>query len=384
MSRVCLVVASEMTLKAFLVDHLRALAGLHDVTVVADTKDPGVLRRLGLALDVTPVAIPRAISPLRDLGALVRLWRLFRAGRFEAVHSVTPKAGLLTMLAGAAARVPVRLHVFTGQVWATRTGLARWVLKQADRLMARAATHLLADSHSQRDFLVAEGVVAPGKIEVLGAGSISGVDLARFRPDPEARARLRAELGLPEGALVFLFLGRLNQDKGVPELARAFAELAGRRREPHLLVVGPDEQGLTPSLKETLRPVLDRVRFVGFTDRPEQLMAAGDVYCLPSHREGFGTAVIEAAAAGLPAVASRIYGLTDAVVDGTTGLLHAVGDVAAIAGQMERLADDGALRAEMGRRARSRAEQEFPAARLTAEWVRLYERLLTRAPPAAG
>lgn len=379
MSRVCLVVASEMTIRAFLLDHLRALAGRHDVAVVADTKDPGMLRRLGLALDVTPVAIPRQLSPLRDLGALVRLWRLFRAGRFEVVHSVTPKAGLLAMLAAAAARVPIRLHVFTGQVWATRTGLSRWILKQADRVIARAATHLLADSHSQRDFLVAEGVVAPGKIEVLGAGSISGVDLARFRPDPELRARLRAELALPEAALVFLFLGRLNRDKGVPELARAFAEVAGRCPEAHLLVVGPDEQGLTPALEETLRPVSERVRFVGFTDRPEQLMAAGDVYCLPSHREGFGTAVIEAAAAGLPAVASRIYGLTDAVVDGTTGLLHPPGDVAAIAGQMARLAADAGLRAELGRRARSRAEQEFPATRLTAEWVRLYERLLSGA-----
>lgn len=381
MSRVCLVVAADMTIKAFLLDHLRALAGRYDVTVVANTKDPGLLRRGGLPLDVTPVAIERGISPLRDALALVALWRLFHAKRFQAVHSVTPKAGLLTMLAGAGARVPIRIHTFTGQVWATRSGFLRWALKQADRVIALAATHVLADSWSQRDFLIAEGVVAPDKIGVLGAGSISGVALGRFRPDPEARARIRKELDLPSEAVVFLFLGRLNRDKGVPELARAFAEMAGRHPDAWLLVVGPDEEGLTRELEQAVQPVLRRVRILGFTDRPEQVMAASDVYCLPSHREGFGTAVIEAAAAGLPAVASRIYGLTDAIQDGVTGLLHRPGAASDISGLMSRLAGDAALRTEMGLRARQRAEQEFSAERLTTELVRTYERLLAAVGP---
>ena len=364
MKRVCLVVATDMTIKAFLLDHLRALAARYDVTVVANTKDLAFLRRHGLPLDVTPVAIERPIRPLADLRALRDLVHLFRERRFDAVHSVTPKAGLLTMLAGLLARVPVRMHVFTGQVWATRTGLARQVLKAADRVIALAATHLLADSWSQRDFLITERVAAPGRIGVLGAGSISGVDLARFRPDPEARARVRAELSLPPGAVVFLFLGRLNRDKGVPELAEAFAEVAAREPGAHLLVVGPDEEGLEPRIREATARFSERVRIVGFTDRPEQLMAAADVYCLPSHREGFGTSVIEAAATGLPAVASRIYGLTDAVEDGVTGLLHPPGDREALAALMARLAADPALRAELGARARARARVERSVARI--------------------
>ena len=261
MTRVCLVVAADITIRAFLLEHIRALAGRYDVTVVANTNDPALLRRRGLPLDVTPVVIERGISPLRDTLALVALWRLFRASRFQAAHSVTPKAGLLTMLAGAGARVPIRIHTFTGQVWATRAGFARWVLKQADRVIALAATHVLADSWSQRDFLIAEGVVAPDKIGVLGAGSISGVDLGRFHPDPEARARVRKELDLPLEAVVFLFLGRLNRDKGVPGLARAFADVAGRHPDAWLLVVGPDEEGLTPEIRARgaagLRPRAD-------------------------------------------------------------------------------------------------------------------------------
>jgi glycosyltransferase involved in cell wall biosynthesis len=379
MNRVCLVTAAEITVKAFLLEHLRGLMRRYDVTMVLNTEDPELLRRRGVALDITPVAIERKIRPLADLQALLTLWRLFRAKRFAAVHSVTPKAGLLTMLAGALARVPVRLHVFTGQVWATRTGFSRWVLKQADRVIALAATHVLADSWSQRDFLIAEGVVAPRKIGVLGAGSISGVDLARFHPSPEARDRVRAELRLPVDALVFLFLGRLNRDKGVPELARAFSQMAPNHRDAHLLIVGPDEEGLTQEVLRAVEPVASRVRMIGFTDRPEQVMAAADVYCLPSHREGFGTAVIEAAATGLPAIASRIYGLTDSIEDWKTGLLHTVGKEEEIAALMARLASDPALRAQMGVRARARAEREFSAERLTTELVRYYERLLAAA-----
>jgi glycosyltransferase involved in cell wall biosynthesis len=379
MRRVCVVVATDMTLEAFLLDHLRALAARYEVTVVANTRDVALLRRHGLPLDVTPVGIERPIRPFADLAALLSLARLFRTGRFDAVHSVTPKAGLLSMLAGWLAGVPVRLHVFTGQVWATRTGLARWILKGADRLLAHAATHLLADSGSQRDFLIAEGVVAPDRIGVLGAGSISGVDLARFHPDAEARAAVRAELALPEGAVVFLFVGRLNRDKGVPELAAAFADVAARHPAAHLLVAGPDEEGLAPRLREITAPCGDRVRILGFTDRPERLMAAADVFCMPSHREGFGSSVIEAAATGLPAVAARVYGLTDAVEEGVTGLLHPAGDAVALAALMGRLASDPALRAELGGRARRRAVREFPAGRVTAELVRHYERLLAAA-----
>lgn len=376
MTRVCIVVASDVTVRSFLLDQLRALAARYQVTVVSNSRDPGWLRARGVDADVAPVRIERKISPLRDLRALAALCRLFRSRRFSAVHSVTPKAGLLTMLAGAATGVPVRIHTFTGQVWATRRGLGRLVLKTADRVIAAAATHVLADSHSQREFLVAQGVVDPRKIAVLGAGSISGVDLARFQPVPLARTRMRKELRIPEDAVVFLFVGRLTRDKGVLDLARAFASLAAAHPGAFLVVAGPDEEDLTPAIARATAGAADRVRLVGVTDAPERLIAGADVFCLPSYREGFGTAVIEAAAGGVPAIASRIYGLIDAVEDGATGLLHAPGDTAAIARLMATLASDRALRAELGARARRRASAEFSADRLTREALDLYAGLV--------
>ncbi len=376
MKRICVVVATDGTVRSFLLDQLRALSASYQVSVVSNTTDPGWLRSLGVDADVTPIRIERKISLLDDLRALVALTRLFRARGFAAVHSVTPKAGLLTMLAGALAGVPVRIHTFTGQVWATRTGVARRLLRGADRTIAAAATHVLADSRSQRDFLVAQGVVRPGKIAVLGEGSISGVDLLRFRPAPEVRGQVREELGVPADAIVFLFIGRLVRDKGVLDLARAFASCAASCPRAFLVVAGPDEEGLTPRIASTAAAFRDRVRLVGFTRVPERLLAAADVFCLPSYREGFGTAVIEAAAAAVPAIASRIYGLTDAVEEGATGLLHEPGDVAAVAALMTRLASDAQLRADLGERARRRASREFSSARLTGEALRLYAALV--------
>ncbi len=376
MKRICIVVASDGTLKSFLLDQVRALGARYAVTVVSNTRDPRWLRSHGIEVDVVPVRIERKISLLQDVRALLALCRLFRRGRFAAVHSVTPKAGLLAMIAAAVMGVPLRIHTFTGQVWATRRGAARWMLKAADRVIATAATHVLADSRSQRSFLVEQGVVGPAKIGVLGDGSISGVDLVRFRPDPDARSELRKELRIPADAVVFLFVGRLTRDKGVLDLARAFAALAGACPDAFLVVAGPDEENLTPALASTAAAAPDRLRLLGFTNAPERLIAAADVFCLPSYREGFGTAVIEAAAAAVPAIASRIDGLVDAVEDGVTGLLHAPGDTEAIARLMAKLASDPVLRAELGDRARLRASQQFSEARLTREVLALYAAML--------
>ena len=370
---VCLVVASEMTVTAFLLSHMRALSRKYDVSVVANTQNPNFPGQYGLDVRVIPVAVRREIRPVADLRALLALMRIFRREQFDLIHSVTPKAGLLAMLAGWMAGTPVRSHIFTGQVWVTRKGPMRWLLKTMDRLLARAATHLLADSFSQRDFLIREGVVEPKKISVLAKGSISGVDVERFRPDAEARAGVRASLALAEGDLLFMFLGRLNRDKGVPELAQAFSRLP---EQCHLALVGPDEEGMAEGIRAWAGDAASRVHLVGPTIEPWRFLAAADVFCLPSHREGFGTSAIEAAACGVPAVATRIYGLTDAVVEGETGLLVPPGDVDALAGAMRRLAEDVELRRRLGEQARERAIRDFSSEQVTRAWMDYYSALL--------
>lgn len=373
-TKICFVVSSPMTAKVFLGAHLAALSERFSIDLAANVSRPDELDGINKHVRAVPVPVPRRISPLADLAALMSLHALFRRERYAAVSSITPKAGLLSMLAAALAGVPLRTHMFTGQVWAARTGWKRWLLKTADRLIARLATHVLADSPSQRDFLVAEGVVPAGKIAVLGHGSICGVDGSRFRPDVAGRNKVRHELGIPGQAVVFLFLGRLNRDKGVLDLAAAFSVLD--HPAAWLLVVGPDEAGMMREMESRLGAAGERCRFVGYTDRPEEFMAAADVFSLPSYREGFGMVVIEAAAAGVPAIASRIYGVTDAVEEGVTGLLHAPGDVAEIAATMAALAGDPARRKAMGEAARARALGLFSGEAVTAAWCRFYVQLL--------
>lgn len=374
--RLCFVTAVPMTVTSFLNDHIERLSRDFDVYVITDFSggDAGVSPRATRL----HAPIPRDISPLRDLRVLLTLWRLFRLHRFDVVQSVTPKAGLLAMLAGFVAGVPRRIHWFTGQVWVTRTGPMRSLLKSADRVVAGLATQLLADSPSQRDFLVAEGVSASARIDVIGDGSICGVDAQRFRPDADARATVRTRHGIPATAPVVLFLGRLNSDKGLRELAEAINTVSAQQPDVHWLVVGPDEGGMEAHIRAVCAPWLSRLHFQGFTREPQQYMAAADIFCLPSYREGFGSSVLEAAAAGIPSVATRIYGLTDAVADGSTGLLVPPRDAAALAAALLRLLQDAPARDAMGQAARVRALEKFSSARIVEGLAAYYARVMGR------
>jgi glycosyltransferase involved in cell wall biosynthesis len=350
------------------------------VTLFVNTSEPDFLERRGIEVKVVSTPIERRIRLWSDLHALLFLVRAFRSGSFDMVHSVTPKGGLLAMLAGLVAGIPVRIHTFTGQVWGSRSGPMRWLLKAADRVTAWAATHVLADSFSQREFLVSERVVSRDKSGVLAHGSISGVDVERFVPDPAARMRVRKRHGIPDESLVFLFMARLTRDKGALVMAEGFARYVGAGGPGQLLVVGPDEEGLRPRMREILADTKGRVHFEDFTKVPEELMAAADVFCLPSYREGFGTVLIDAAAVGIPAIASRIYGSEEAIQEGRTGLLHEAGNAPELADRMRQLAMDPALRARLGQAAQARARQDFSEAAVTAATLAFYEKVLAASP----
>lgn len=375
--RLAFVVASEMTVRNGIAGHVRALADRYDVSVVVHTDDPLLLEHLGLPARLVPLQIERSVSLHADLRALAALVRLFRRERFDAVSSLTPKAGLLAMTAARLAGVPHRTHTFTGQVWATRTGAARALLRALDGLTHRNATFSLVDSPSQRDFLIHEGVLRPSTSGVLASGSLTGIDAERYRPDPEARAAVRAEWGLADEDVLFLQLGRITVDKGVLDLAHAFARVAPRVPHARLAFVGPDEEGLTGQVIAAAGTAAHAVRMdPRFTAEPERFLAAADVLCLPSYREGFGSVLLEAAAMGLPAMASRIYGVTDAVVDGVTGLLHEPRAIGEIAELIERLGRDANLRARLGAAGQARVFTKFTDAHIAEALLAFYaERL---------
>ena len=304
--------------------------------------------------------LERKAAGLADLKALFALCRVFRTIRPDIVHSIMPKAGLLAALAGSLCRAPVRMHTFTGQVWATRRGLARVLYRMVDRLIVQLDTLCMTDSPSQSRFLLEQGITASGlPLPVLSCGSLAGVDTGRFHPDAQVRARVREALGIPHDATVFLYLGRLSRDKGILDLAAAFAML--RDEGAHLILAGPDEEGMLPEALSRLAACRDRVHVTGFVQQPEHMFMAADVFCLPSRREGFGSVVIEAAACGIPAIGSRIPGLVDAIEDGVTGMLCPAEDVRALFSCMEAMLHGPQRRCEMGGQARMRAERLFGA-----------------------
>lgn len=369
--KICLVVSSPMTVCAFLQQPIRRLCTTYDVYVALNINPGESLAGLEDMVTILPVAIERKIAPWRDLQALWQIVVLFRRHRFKLVHSVTPKAGLLAMLAAFLTGVDIRIHTFTGQVWVTRHGAARLLLKSMDKLIALLGTFALADSPSQRQFLLDEGVVTASGSGVLAQGSISGVDTIRFRPDAQARERLRKELKITEADTLFLFLGRLNRDKGVLDLAAAFSGMEDERA--HLLFVGPDEEELGPQLLRLSEGCEKRVHFVGYAEKPEEYMAAADVLCLPSYREGFGNVVIEAAAVGIPAIGSRIYGVADAIQEHVSGSLFAARDVEGLREAMRHMVDDSEGRLKLGRQARERAISDYSSERLAAAWLEFYQ-----------
>ena len=373
-----MVAAVPLTLTAFMVPHIQILSRIHRITLVASSSDERMSGLVGPNVTFERLEISRLISIAADVRALVQLWRLFRHHQFDLVQSITPKAGLLTMVAGYLAGVPLRVHWFTGQVWATKRGARRWFLKMLDRVLAGCSTHLLADSASQRAFLEREGVVRSGQVVVLGHGSVCGVNTDRFRPDPMMRTKIRARVGLSGHAVVGLYLGRLNRDKGLPELAAAFAGAAETCPYLHLLVVGPDEGGIREFMSRTLTHVASRVHFVDFTSEAQCYMTASDFFVMPSHREGFGSTVIEAGACGIPSIGTKIYGLSDALVDGESGILVTVGDVSALSAAMLRLATDEDVRNDMGKTARQRVKQYFEQAHLTAALAAYYDQLFAQ------
>ena len=374
MKKICFVATIPDVVYSFLRGHIRASAGKWPVMIVANPERAELLSDMNASF--IPIRIERKVSPWNDLRALVQLVMLFRRERFDLVHSIMPKTGLLAMLAGWLTGVPNRMHTFTGQVWATKRGWKRSALKFFDRFIVAFATHILVDSPSQRDFLISEGVLPKDKGVVIGQGSICGADAHQFHPDAHVRAAVRTELRIGLEQTAILFLGRLNRDKGVLDLATAFAAIASSRTDVVMVLVGAEEDVPFTRVQEICGVYRERLRRIDFTPNPERYMVAADIFCLPSYREGFGQVIVEAGACEVPTVASRIYGISDAVGDGKSGLLFTAGDVGALKLALLKLIEDKDLRLKMGESARTRALQLFSSDRIVAEMQLLYNDLL--------
>jgi len=263
-------------------------------------------------------------------------------------------------------------------VWASREGLMRKLLKSMDKLIALLNTHSLVDGYSQREFLIKENVLKETNSLVLAKGSIAGVDTVKFSPDSNYRKEIRNILGITEEQVVFLFLGRLCRDKGIDELLDAFSSLHKEYNNTYLLLVGSEEENYGDKIKEKYVNLIDKNNFClyGKTPFPEQLLNAGDVFCLPSYREGFGMSVIEASATGLATIVSNAYGLRDSIIPEITGLVCKVKDTDSLYSQMKILIENPDRIQVLGKNGREYIQKNFNQAEVSKAWVDFYLSLM--------
>ena len=374
--RICFIVATPLTAKAFLLKHFEYLSKEFDIYLVANFEEnAATLFSSPYVKETKHIGIQRNIALIEDVKALFSLRNYLVQMQFDAVHTVTPKAALLGILGAKMAGVKIRIHIFTGQVWHSKKGIFRTLLKNLDRLIVYSATHILVDGESQRQFLIQNKIIEEKNSRVLGKGSISGVDLGRFSPNTEIRDKYRKELNL-SSEVIFMFLGRINLDKGVLDLVQAFLRLNRKYNNSKLVLVGPDEENLKPQIKE-MCPENNSVVFYGSTSKPEEVLQLADVFCLPSYREGFGTSVIEASLLELPIICSDTYGLMETIVDDKTGLRHQVGNIDSIYNQMEKMMVDDDLRRALGNNGRNYVLENFSSDAISQEWVTYYTNLLS-------
>jgi len=373
MKKICFIATVPSALNSFMSGHISGAAKQWSVKLISNSAGSEILNHLDA--EFIPCSMRRNPSMWSDLIVLFQLIFLFKRQGFDLIHSITPKAGLLSMLAGWIVNIPNRIHTFTGQVWMNKTGLNRYLLKQFDRLIVLFATHIFIDSPSQRDFLISEGVLPKDKGVVIGSGSVCGVDSARFYPNAAIRHSVRNELKIQADAVVVIFIGRMNFDKGVLDLIAAFNKIFAIRSNVFLLLVGPEDNLTYDQLKDACSN-RSQLRIVNFTSNPERFLAASDIFCLPSYREGFGQVVIEAAATELPTVASRIYGITDAVDDGKTGILFTPKNIEQLSDALVSLIDDRDVSKKLGKTGRKRVIKFFSNQKITDQLMAFYAKIL--------
>lgn len=325
---------------------------------------------------IAPVSMAREISPLADLAAIFRLTRLFRHRQPLLVHSHTPKAGLLGMLAARLAGVPVCVYHMRGLLTVTATGVRRHLFRLAEKTSCRLADVVICQSASLRQHAINDGLVRSNKARVLLQGS-NGVDATeRFDPAGVDGAAVRRQLKIPEDAYCVGFVGRMVRDKGIIELTDAWRSL--RRSNPvlHLLLVGPLEaRNRIPDIVFSALEEDSRVHLVGEIADITPYYAALDLVVLPSHREGFPNVPLEAAAMALPVVTTNAVGCADAALDDKTGTVIDVGDAEALAQAIAAYAADPEMGRRHGRAGRQRVLRDFRPERIRAAMIELYKEL---------
>lgn len=316
----------------------------------------------------------RRLSPLKDLSSLYEIIKVFRNENPYIVHSMTPKAGLLCMLASWLTRVPIRIHTFTGLVWPTEIGLKRKILMFTDWITCACATHVIPEGKGVMTDL--QSYITNKPMKVLGYGNVRGVDMERFNPTRFADVKKNDNL------FRFIFVGRIVGDKGINELVGAFNRLNKEYPNTQLCLVGKYEEHLDPLQPNTLKTIQENssIKACGPKYGDELLIEyiKSDCFVMPSYREGFPNTVMEAGAMGLPSIVTDINGSREIIINKKNGLIVPSKNTNALYETMKQLLLDSDTRREMAKNARPLIESRFEKGFVQKCLINFYEDILNK------
>lgn len=310
------------------------------------------------------VEMTRAITPVQDLKAVYKLYKYFQKEKPEIVHTHTPKAGIVGILAAKLAGVPIRLHTVAGLPLMETTGIKRKILNAVETFTYSLATKVFPNSYGLKKIILEANFAKEDKLKVLGEGSSNGIDTQYFNPEnysEEFQNKLKKELQISENNLVFIFIGRLVSEKGINELVEAFTELYLNNSAISLLLVGPFEQDLDPLSVQTLEHIKTHpgIVSVGYQQDVRPYFSVSDILTFPSYREGFPNVVMQAGAMGIPSIVSDINGCNEIIKEGINGLIIPAKNKAALKESMKRFIDDNALSVNLSKLSRSEITSKY-------------------------
>lgn len=327
-------------------------------------------------VEVIPCTMARQISPVQDLKSLINLYLIFKKEKPNIVHSITPKAGLLSMLAAKMAGVPIRMHTFTGLVFPARAGLMQKLLIKMDQLLCWAATDIYPEGKGVMEDLL-RYKISNKPLKILANGNINGVDLIYYDPSlfVDEQYRIKKQLNIKRSDFVFIFVGRLVRDKGINELVEAFLKL--NLKNTKLLLVGAFENELDPLHVEVLRKIKESsdIISVGFQQDVRPFFGISDALVFPSHREGFPNVVLQAGAMELPSIVSDINGCNEIIIEGQNGTIIPAKDIETLIEAMRNFVEKKEYYDNLKQNARklisSRYEQSVVWNALSEEYITL-------------
>lgn len=367
MKKICFITTISMTLKAFVLETAKYLHenGEFDISFICNY-DREFENLLPDYIHYYPVEMERGIS-LGGIKAMLEMKKIFDREKFDIIQYSTPNASCYAALAGRIANIPVRLYCQWGIAYVGFYGIKKEIFKLEERMVCSLSTWVEPDSFGNLKFSHQEKLYPGNKGSVIWNGSASGVNIDKFNIDNKQiwRDEIREKYRIPNDAKVFIFVGRVTRDKGINELFAATKKLLTKYNDIYLLMVGPDENSGT--VNEQLYDWSknnSKIIYCGFTNEVEKYLAASDVYLLPSYREGFGSAVVEAEAMGLPVIVSDIPGPTDAMKKDSTGVVVSKGSAKELAIAMNELYKNDVLRDEYGKRAYQFAVTRFEQKKL--------------------